>query len=205
MRVPTAMTRRWRWVRRVAALACAVATLALAAACGGGDDEPDQGSPRSTATTAPADPTTTSPPTTALTPEEEVEAVYLELVETVYQLVTTAPDPDDPDLARLASDPVLGEMRDSLSTMAAENQIVQKGPRSSHQVMSVTLTGADAATLRDCSVGNDTTIDQDDGSIVGEGLSTRVLEATVLKVDGRWTVSEIATVEILDGEVPCPE
>jgi hypothetical protein len=205
MRVPTAMTRRWRWVRRVAALACAVATLALAAACGGGNDEPDQDSRRSTTTTAPADPTTTTPPTTTLTPEEEVEAVYLELVEAVYRLVTTRPDPDDPALARLATEPVLGRMRDSLSTAQAEHHIVQPGPRSSHRIMSVVVEQPDRAVLRDCSVGNDTTVDQDDGRIVDEGLTTRVLEATLVSIDGQWLVSSIATVVRLDGEVPCPE
>ena len=200
------MTRQWGWMRRVPALACAVATLALAAAaCGGGDDEPDEGSLRSTTTTAPSDTTTTTPPTTVLTPEEEVEAVYLEFVDTVMRLLTTAPDPDDPHLARLATEPVLGTMRDNLTTMQAENHIVQRGPRTSQRVMSVTMQDTDRAVVRVCSVGNDTRIDQDDGTVIDRGLTTRVLEATVVLLDGRWAVSDIGTRVRLDGEVPCPE
>jgi hypothetical protein len=206
MRVLTAMTRQWGWVRRVPALACAVATVALAAAaCGGGDDELEEGSPRSPTTTAPVDPTTTTPPTTALAPEEEVEAVYLELVEAVDRILTTGPDPDDPNLARLATDPVLGSFRDNLTTMQAEHHIVRPGPRTSHRVMSVTLEEPDLAILRDCYVGNDTRIDQDDNSVVSEGLSTRVLEVTVVSLDESWVVSDITTLTKLEGEVPCPE
>jgi hypothetical protein len=198
------MTRISGWVRRVPALACAVATLALAAACGGGDDEPEEGSPSSTTTTAPSDPTTTSPPTTALTAEEEAKAVYLEFVDTVTRLGTTDPNPDDPELARLASDPVLGDVRDSLTTQRAENQVWQVGNRTSHEVLSTTLDGASTAVLIACAVENDTLIDRDDGSVVRTvPLATRTLEVTVTRFTGRWTVSDVATRKRVDGEVPC--
>jgi hypothetical protein len=181
---------------------CATAALTLTVACGG-EDSDNENSTSSTTSTAPG---TTSPPTTATpTPEEAAKAVYLELVETVDRLLTTDPDPDDADLARLATDPVLGNFRDSLSTMQAENHVVQGGPRTSHRVMSVALHEPGIVVLRDCYVGNDTTIDQDDGRIIGQGLQTRVLEATIVSADGPWRVSAIATIERLDGEVSCPD
>jgi hypothetical protein len=187
---------------RVAAL-CAAATLTLAAACGGDDSDDDDAGSSSTTTEA-SD--TTAPPTTAPpTPEEAAEAVYLELVDVVYRLGTTEPDPDDADLARLTTDPALGYLRDSFSTMQAEHHIVQPGPRSSHRVMSVAEREPGVVVLRDCSVGNDTTIDRDDGAVVGQGLSTRVLEATITSIEGQWRVSAIDTIERFDGEVPCPE
>jgi len=190
-------------VCRVAVL-CAAATVVVAAACGG-DDDPDEDE-RSASSTTTGEPTTTAPPTTAPpTPEEAAEAVYLDVVDTVNRLLRTGPDPDDPDLARLMTDPVLSTLRDSLTTMTAEHHIAQAGPRTSHRVMSVTLREPDLAILRDCSVGNDTMIDQDDGSIVDEGLTTRVLEATINLVNGDWLVSDIGTIVRLDGEVPCPE
>lgn len=195
-----ASTRRRDGVRRAVAL-CAATILMLATACGD-DDEPDEDGSSSTTTQGAI---TAAPPSAAMTPEAEVEAVYLELVDTVYRLVTTTPDPDDPNLSRVAVDPVLGDVRDSLSTMKAENHIVQLGSRTSHRVMSITFADPDKAVLRDCSVGNDTTIDQDDGSIVSEGLSTRVLEATLISIDGAWAVSKIGTIAKFDGEVPCPE
>ena len=171
--------------------------LTAAAACGGGDDPPEDDA-RATTT---IDPTTT----TQLTPEEEAEAVYLELFDTVMRLLTTDPNPDDPELARLATDPVLGNFRDSLSTMQAENHIVQRGARTSQTVLSVETSSSDTVLLRACSVGNDTTIDQDDGSIVDQGLSTRLVEVTVRSSDGEWKVSDIATIERFEGEVPCPD
>ena len=171
--------------------------LTIAGACGGGDDGPEDDA-RATTT---IDSTTTTQPT----PEEEAEAVYLELFDTVMRLLTTDPDPDSPDLARLAMDPVLSDIRDNLTTMQAANHIVERGPRTSQRVMSILMSEPNSALLRACSVGNDTRIDQDDGTIVDEGLSTRVLEATMQLDDGTWRVSEIATVERFDGEVPCPE
>jgi hypothetical protein len=177
--------------------------VALAAGCGGdGSDE----STTATTTTGPPETTTTTPPTTVLTPEEEAEAAYLELVDTVYRLVTTGPDPGDPELARLATEPALGRVRDTLTTMQAENYIARRGPRTSQRVMSADLEETGEATLRVCDVGNDTTIDKDDGSIVDEGLTTRVLEATVVQTDdGEWKVKEIGTRVKMDGEVACPE
>ena len=191
---------RLRRLTRPAAMMGVAVSLTFGAACGydaSGDDSSDDSS-RPTTDEA----TTTS---TTLTPEEAAKATYLEFVETVDRLLTTDPDPDDPDLARLAIDPVLGTVRDSLTTMQAENHLVERGARTSHRVLSVVSDGADVAVLRDCSVGNDTTIDQDDGSIVAEGLSTRVLEVMLDLVDEQWRVSSISTVERLDGEVPCPE
>lgn len=176
----------------------AVVALTAAGACGGGDDASEDDA-RATTT---VDPTTT---TTQLTPEEEAKAVYLELFDTVMRLLTTDQDPDDPDLARLAMDPVLSEIRDNLTTMQAQNHIVEQGPRTSQRVMSISISEPDSALLRACSVGNDTRIDEDDGTVVDEGLSTRVLEATMQFDDGIWRVSEIATVERFDGEAPCPE
>lgn len=185
---------------RVAVL-CAAAALTLAAACGGDDSDDDAGS---SSTTEASD--TTAPPTTAPpTPEEAAKAVYLEFVDTVNRLLRSGPDPDDADLAQLATDPVIGTLRDSLTTMQAEHHIVEPGPRTSHRVMSAALRGSDEVVLRDCSVGNDTLVDQDDGSVVDQGLSTRVLEVTLTLVDRQWRVSAIATIERFDGEVPCPE
>lgn len=165
------------------------------AACGGADDAPED-----TRVTTTVETTTTTQPT----PEEEAESVYLELFDTVIRLLTTDQDPDDPDLARLAMDPVLGTFRDSLTTMRSENHIVERGTRTSQTVISVESTTADTVKLRACSVGNDTTIDQDDGSIIDQGLSTRLVEVTIRLSGGEWKVSDIATVERFEGEVPCP-
>jgi hypothetical protein len=182
--------------------AAAATVVALAASCGGdGSDESATGS----TSTEPPEATTTTPPTTVLSPEEEAEAVYLELVDTVERVLAQAPDPDNADLQRLAVDPVLGTLRDSLTTRQAEHHIGLLGDRTSHRIMSVSLERPDMALVRDCHVANDKVVDDDDGSIVDDGrLRTRVLEATVVRAAGRWAVSDIGTLERWDGEVPCP-
>jgi hypothetical protein len=198
-RPPSGRPRLARYLRPGLA-GLAVVVLAAAPACG--DDEADDaGTDVTTTTEPPATTSTTAPPT----PEEEAEAVYLELVDVVERLTSTEPDPDDEDLNRLATEPVLGEIRDNFATMLAENHRVEIGSRTSHRVMSVEAEEADTAILRECYVGNDTTTDLDDGSIVDQGLATRVLEATVTRSGGAWAVSDVATIDILDGEVPCPE
>jgi hypothetical protein len=194
---------RLRLSRRVRRGPAGLAVLALTVAPGCGDDDSGDGDEAVTTTTA--DDGTSTPTTAELTPEEEAEAVYLELVDVVERLSSTEPDPDDEDLNRLATDPVLGEIRDNFATMLAENHRGEIGSRTSHRVMSTDLVGADTAIVRECYVNNDVTTDLDDGSIVDEGLSTREIEATLIAVDDSWVVSEVATVELFDGEVPCDE
>jgi hypothetical protein len=197
--MPRALTTRQRRPFTGVLLATLTGLLVVVGiACGGDDDDGEETG---------ADPTaaeTTTPPPTTAPPEEEAKAVYLELVAVVYRLLTTNPDPDDPELQRLAIDPALSNLRDSLATAQAENHVVQPGPRTSHNVMSVVAESSTRAVLRDCSVGNDTTVDVDDGTVVSQGLSTRVLEATLERRNGQWVVSDVATVELVDGEVTCP-
>lgn len=184
--------------RRVLALVAMAATVLLAGASCGGDDDDDAGADPTTSETS----ATSSPPTT-LSPEEEAEAVYLEFVEVVERLLTSSPDPDDPDLARLAVDPVLSTIRDGTATQQAENQLWQLGELTAHNVTSVLLTSA-GATLRDCVVENDRLVDQDDGRVVEETpLTTRDLEVTLIEGDNGWVVSEIATLTEHPGQAPC--
>lgn len=176
-----------------------VATMAGMAACGGDEDEP------STSPTTSSDETASTPSTTApLSPEEEeAKAVYLELVEVIERLATVSPDPDDPDLARLAVDPVLSSVRDGTTTQRAENQMWRRGDRTSHSVGEAKRTD-EGMSLVDCVIENDVLVDLDDESVVqSTPLTTRRLEVTLVETPRGWAVSDIATVERLEGEVPC--
>ena len=190
-------TRGRRALALVAGLAV-VAALAGMAACGG-DDEP------STSPTTSSDQATTTPSTTApLSPEEEAKAVYLEFVEVVYANLTGGPNPDDPSLRTVATDPVLGELTDSLTTMQSENHLVERGSQTRQEILDTVVEG-DSATIKVYSVGNDRTVDQDDGSVVDEGSSARLAEALLLRGDGGgWRVSDLTTTEIFDGQLQCP-
>jgi hypothetical protein len=198
--MPRTPTSRRRPVTR-AALATLTGLLVLAGVACGGDDEGEEAGTDQTA----AETTTTSPTTAPLTPEEEAKATYLEFVDVVYELLTTDPNPDDPDLQRLAVDPVLGDLTDNLATMQAENHIVERGDQTRQEVLGVSVLSGEAATIKVCSVGNDRTIDRDDGAVVDEGMSARIVDVSLLRsADGTWQVSELATTQIFDGAVECP-
>jgi hypothetical protein len=199
--MPRTPTSRRRSLTRAAVATLTGLLVVSGIACGGDDDHGEETGTDPTA----AETTTTSPTTAQLTAEEEAKAVYLELVEVVYRLLTTNPDPDDPELARLATDPVLANFRDTLTSMRTENHIVQRGDRTSQEVLSTALRDPTTAVLRVCSVGNDTRVDRDDGSVVSNGFSTRLLEVVVISHQGTWTVSEIGTVQVFEGEAECPE
>jgi hypothetical protein len=197
--MPRTPTRRRRPFIR-AALATLTGLLVVAGvACGGDDDDGDE-----TGTDPTAAETTSTPPTTApVMPEDEAKTTYLEFVATVERLLTTSRDPNDTDLNRLAVDPVLSEVKDNLTTMRTENHVVTPGPRTSHTVTAVVLVTPTEAEVSDCYVGNDTTSDADDGTVLDEGLSTRSIKASLALTEGGWAVSDVTTLEILDGETSC--
>lgn len=195
-RTPT--TRRRRPLGRTALALLAGLVVLAAVACGDDDDEDETG------TDPTADETTTTTSTTAeSTPEEAAKATYLEFVEVVERLLTTSRDPSDPDLSRLAVDPVLGEVRDNLTTMRTENHVVTIGPRTAHRVTSVALVSPTEVEVNECYVGNDTTTDADDGTVIDQGLSTRSIKASLALMEDRWVVREVTTQEIFDGETSC--
>ena len=185
--------------RLLALLAAGGLAVAMAAACGGGGDDDEAGTDPTTSDEATTTPSTTAP----VTPEDEAKAVYLEFVEVVERLLTTDASPDDPELLRLAVDPVLSSIRDGTQMQRAENQLWQLGDRTSHRVGEASHT-AEGMLLRDCLVENDVLIDQDDGRIVqATPLTTRDLEVTMVQTPAGWAVADIATITKTEGEVPC--
>ena len=83
----TTARRRHGHVRTTSALAAVWAVSLVGLACGGDDDGGDEaGTDPTTAET-----TTSSSPPTTLTPEEQAEATYLELVDVVSSCLATRP------------------------------------------------------------------------------------------------------------------
>jgi hypothetical protein len=198
-RTPT--TRRGRPVSRAAIAALTGLLVVSGMACGDDDDDGETGTDATAAET-----TTTTTTADPLTPEEEAKAVYLEFVEVVDNLVTESPDPDSPDLARLAVDPVYGTVRDSVATLSAENQRWRQGSRTSHSSTPAVIQSDGSAQLRDCLVEDDVLVDQDDGSIVRtQPLATRTLEVTLQPQADSWVVASIDVLAVVDGEVPCDQ
>jgi hypothetical protein len=98
---------------------------------------------------------------------------------------------------------VLSSVRDGMTTQRAENQIWQRGDRTSHDVGGVERTPG-GIRLEDCVVENDILIDRDDGSVVDAiPLTTRALEVTLVPTAEGWAVSDVATTRRLEGVVSC--
>jgi hypothetical protein len=199
--MPRTPTSRPRRLFNRAALATLAGLLVVAGIACGGDD--DDGGETGTDPTA-AETTTTASTTAPLTTEEQAKAVYLELVALVERLTAESPDPDDPTLATLAVDPVLSDLRDSLTTLRSENQIWQVGDRTSHSVYSAEINDQGQARLKDCVVENDVLLDRDDGSVVRTTpTTTRDVRVTLTDAGGRWAVAEVETLQAREGEVAC--
>jgi hypothetical protein len=172
----------------------------LAVGCGGcGGDGGDDGASSSTtrrseSTASPTTPTTRSP-------ESEVEEAYLAYWEMGERLLE-APDPDDPEIAQRAIDPARGQMVDSLTTLKARDQAVQRGPEYAHNVLSVHVTG-ETATVRDCVVDDGAVISVVSGATVRERVTTVLLETTLRRDGARWRVSAIDQRDSWEGASTC--
>ena len=87
--------------------------LGLLAACSSGGGSAAKTTTTSTTTS------TTAPTTTTTAPEDAVKAAYLDYWKMVDRLAA-APDPDDPELAQRAMDPVLSDVLNDISTRKAQ-------------------------------------------------------------------------------------
>lgn len=180
------------------AVGTALGIVAVLGACGGDGDAAADEEPRLGETTALA------PTTAPLSPVEQAEAAYLELIEVMYRLLTTGPDPSDPELARLATDPVLGHFRDSLATMRAENQIVERGDRTKQTIIDTSMVSSNIVSMQVCAIGNDRTIDRDDGRTVNVGLSARQADVSLIQAASMsWKVRDITTRAIYSDKSEC--
>ena len=182
-------------------IAVGVAAAALLTAVGCGDD----GSAADDADGTTAPPTTLADSTTTtLSVEAEIEARYRELVR-VITAVTADPDPDDPRLADVMVDPRLSISRDAIAGLDARNQSFEIGIRSREDVLSITVHNQNSATLVACVVAADQLIDRDTGHVIPADPVTTKDEATFVRVEGTWKISNYVTVTTWTGVRSCAD
>ena len=160
------------------------------AACGG-DDDPSAGPTAddtvvSTTSTTDPDPTT-STATADPTPEQEVEAAYLEAFAAYFRAGTQPTEPHDLD-AHFAG-AALTAVEQNVSRLANE------GLRSDFpdgfpviDVQSAVLSGESSALLTGCVVDKGRKVVIADGSFVDEEPTSREVEAQLSLVDGLWWI-----------------
>ncbi len=159
-----------------------VATLAACSGSGGGTAAP------TTTTTAPT--TTSEATTTTLSPEDQVKAAYLAYWQMVDRL-SAAPNPDDPQLAQQAAEPLLSFLRDDLATRAAQGRTTRypEDPAlNSHQVHRVRVSER-SAVVDDCFVDGRIAVRADGAT--NADVVTKQTSATMILSANKWLASDV--------------
>jgi hypothetical protein len=133
-----------------------------------------------------------SPTTTPGDPEAEVKAD----VEAAYRAylametrLTSAPDPDDPEIPERATGRTLDSLRATLADYAAKGQVIRVGPASAQTILSVEVAGSQA-TVTACYVDESGVFDAaTDAAVVPTRIYTSIDRTTLERVDGVWRVS----------------
>lgn len=202
--VPARVSRSRRRRSRLlpAALAPVVAVLLIAPACTK-DDSPnptaDAPGPTPSTTAAPAtEPTTDATTTTTAppTPEQEVEAAYLEIVDRYYRRFEK-PDPNDSSIAENHSGENQRITTDELTKVATAGQIARfpRGTPPVPTVLSVELMGENTALLRICLVDDTQIVEVSTMRVVNDVVSSRLIDTTLIRSDGRWKADSLRLVQ----------
>lgn len=195
--------RGWRGAGRrlVAGIACVGLALVVAAGACGGDDD---GDPDDTATSTSADTEPRQTTTTRFTPEEqEVVDAYLAFWDMAIRLAQN-PNPDDPEIQQRASGEALGNLVDGLTTLRAANQVTEIGPKTGHDILSVSVDDG-RATLEDCAVDDSRLLDAETRTEVDRGVTTTHWEVLLTSDNGDrgWIVEEFEQVDAWEEAVSC--
>ena len=177
------------------------------AACGG-DDDPSAGPTAddtvvSTTSTTDPDPTT-STATADPTPEQEVEAAYLEIVRSYYERLQD-PDPDDPSISEAHTGASLAQVTNHNQEMLAAGQRERFTERGvpTPDVRNVTLEGDAIARIDNCYVDDVIVYVAATGAVVDDSASSLLVESVLVLEDGRWKLSEQLVIETTPGAEGC--
>ena len=131
-----------------------------------------------------------------------MEAAFAEFA-AVLKDQASEPNPEDERLDALLVDPLLARVRTNLAERRDANQVYEVSPESRDDLLSVAVGGDGTATAEICSVTADRLVDEDSGVTIQEGTFTLRAEASFRRQDGRWMVSDLATIESWDGVRQC--
>jgi hypothetical protein len=114
-----------------------------------------------------------------------------------------APDPDDPELAQRAIDPVLSDVRSDMGTRKAQGRTTRPPANSKylHHIQQVSISGA-SSTVVDCFV-DDRIQYGPDGTVLNDNVSTARSTGVLVQVGVNWIVSQVHNEKIGEGDVGC--
>ena len=176
-------------------------TLLLLAACS--DDSSPTVAPTSSSTAV-----TTAAPTTSTTgdPAVEIVARYTQFWEVRFEANRDPVNPADPRLAQFATgaqlDNVLAETRQRRDQGLA---VRRPEPSASTNRVKVVEVVGDTATLQDCATNDGIIYRVASGQVLDEGVVTRSVEATMLRIDGDWRLADTHVLQEWKGVAGCAQ
>lgn len=172
-----------------AALALGVVVVLLLAGCGdGGTEDPGPRAHVTTSTTQAAAPSSTASDvstSTPSTPEEQVKAAYLRITKEYFTLIQQ-PDPTASVIDSNYVGAALKSVRDENSRYAL-NEWTVRFPKEPPvpEILGVQVDGGEA-TISTCIVDDSQLVRASDGAIVDNDVVSKLFDATLRLVNGRW-------------------
>jgi hypothetical protein len=173
--------------------------VAVATACSSGAGGGVAGTTTTTTTTAPS---TTESPSTTLSQEEQVKQAYLAYWQTIDR-VSATPNPNDPELAKQATDPLLSFLRDDFATRAAQGRTTRypdDPDLNSHRIQRVLISGR-SATIDDCFVDGRIAVQRD--GTTNADVVTKATTATMILSGHMWLASDVRFLSQEPGVAKC--
>jgi len=174
-----------------------VLVLQVAGACGSSGS--DTGAP---ATDSSLDSTTTVPAPTDV--EQAVLAAYQEFWR-VWLRANNPPNPDYPDLAKVATGAELETVRTAIRKKILDGTYTRL-PEGSHYRHRPALSGFDGsgnATVTDCAFDDAQLVEASTGEIVNGDTATQIIVGNLSNVEGEWRVLDIDVKRQRPGDISC--
>ncbi len=187
--------RKWHRRQRAAGACALVLVLQVAGACGSSGS--DTGAP---ATDSSLDSTTTVPAPTDV--EQAVLAAYQEFWR-VWLRANNPPNPDYPDLAKVATGAELETVRTAIRKKILDGTYTRlpEGSHYRHRPALEKMTEA-GASVRDCAVDDSQIVDAA-GHLVNDDVLTQLLISTVTRSGESWQVVSVHEQQQWLGDVEC--
>ena len=123
----------------------------------------------------------------------------------VWLKANNPPNPDDPDLARVATGAELDTVRASIHA-SLETGTMTRLPTESryHHRAAVLTVSAITATVTDCALDDAQIVVQRTGQVLNGEVATHAIAAELRHVDNRWRVLRLSiTNRVANGPEPC--
>jgi len=138
--------------------------------------------------------------------EQEVIDRYVGYWDARFDANSGTPNPQDPALAEYAVDPQLAAVRAETQKNFYDGLAFRqrKDPANFRRVKVVSLEG-DKAVVQECFVDDGLVVRRDDGTVVNDNIATHSVKGDLVRVDGKWRLSQAQLVQRWEGVGGCAQ